>query len=202
MAQAINRVTRFVVGCVMKSFAKPEMMIAALERSFTPEPNSGCWLWTGWCNAKGYGTMTFDGPNGRQTGSSAHRVAYRVWKGEIPAGHVVDHLCRVRCCINPDHLEAVTPAENWWRGQAPSAIKARLTNCANGHPLSGENLTVLKNGGRLCKACNREYYRAYRVKNRGYLSAYRNARYAARREDAQRAAHIRIHDGDTSETAQ
>jgi len=78
-----------------------------------PEPNSGCWLWTKAVMANGYGLiMTSTGVR------TAHRVSYEAHKGEIPAGLELDHKCRVRSCVNPDHLEAVTKTENVRRGFA------------------------------------------------------------------------------------
>ncbi len=71
-----------------------------------PEPNSGCWFWLG-ALSRGYGSLK----NAR-----AHRVAYEMTIGPIPEGLVIDHLCRVTSCVNPDHLEAVTQAENVRRG--------------------------------------------------------------------------------------
>src|SRR5688572_16860021 len=71
----------------------------------------GCWLWTASRILSGYGQVRFEGKNQR-----AHRVAYALVKGPIPEGLVLDHLCRVKHCVNPDHLEAVTQAENLRRG--------------------------------------------------------------------------------------
>lgn len=73
----------------------------------------GCWIWTACVEASGYGRM---GWNGRAT--QAHRVSWSMWRGEIPKGLVIDHLCRVRSCVNPDHLEPVTAGVNSIRGLA------------------------------------------------------------------------------------
>jgi len=80
------------------------------ERFFdkvSPEPNSGCWLWDATGDEKGYGFLKIGNRHHR-----AHRVSYQLHKGPIPKGMVVDHLCSVRCCVNPDHLEAVSHREN------------------------------------------------------------------------------------------
>ena len=71
-----------------------------------PEPMSGCWLWSNKLQ-KGYGMFKY---NGKRV--MAHRVSYVAFSGDIPEGHVVDHLCATKSCVNPDHLEAVTVSEN------------------------------------------------------------------------------------------
>lgn len=85
------------------------------------EKSSGCWAWTGHKNRNGYGWTL--GPKGK--GESAHRIAYELLVGPIPEGLQIDHLCRNRACVNPDHLEPVTQRVNWQRGNAPSAIAWR-----------------------------------------------------------------------------
>lgn len=80
-----------------------------------------CWLWTSQMDFDGYGTLKM--PSGRLL--RVHRFSYEINVGPIPGGLVIDHLCRVRHCVNPAHLEAVTALENWRRGFAPSAVAAR-----------------------------------------------------------------------------
>jgi hypothetical protein len=82
-----------------------------------PEPNSGCVLWLGELNSAGYGRIS-QGNNhvGKRVRYLAHRVSYELAKGQVPEGMELDHLCRVRCCINPEHLEPVTRSENNRRG--------------------------------------------------------------------------------------
>lgn len=120
---------------------------------------SGCWLWTATKVSDGYGQflLTVDGV---QRGRPAHRHAYELLVGPIPDGHQLDHLCRVRACVNPDHLEPVTQRENVLRGEGLAAINARKTHCKNGHEFTDENTRryVGPNGAprRACRACHRE----------------------------------------------
>lgn len=93
------------------------------------EPNSGCWLWAGADNASGYGKLAI----GHSARVYAHRASYELAKGPIPDGMHLDHLCRVTCCINPDHLEPVTNRENARRGQAGDHMK-RAAPAGERHP--------------------------------------------------------------------
>lgn len=101
-------------------------------------PN-GCWLWTGF-TLKGYGKFKRSRQGASYPTWFAHRVSY-VWaKGEIPAGMVIDHLCRTRNCVNPDHLEAVTQQENTLRGEGIAAVNAHKTHCSKGHEFTEKNI--------------------------------------------------------------
>ena len=132
---------------------------------------SDCWLWTGAIQPNGYGRFWHYGKQGY-----AHRAAYRMFVGPIPEGLQLDHLCRVRHCVNPDHLEAVTLKENLNRGfggspggRARATTQLAKAQCSNGHPYSKENLWVSKNGWRQCRACGRENKRKhYKPKPRVY----------------------------------
>lgn len=138
--------------------------------SYEPEPNSGCWLWTGTMNALGYGRMwarDATKPNGWRS-TSAHRYSYEVHVGPIPDGLCLDHKCRVRCCVNPAHLEPVTQAENVRRGIAGAVNRARLqsiTHCPQGHEYNAENTRTTR-GQRECRACGRERAAARRAAKR------------------------------------
>lgn len=116
-----------------------------------------CWIWTKGL-ADGYGAFSIDNVQHK-----AHVLSYTWIKGEIPEGWERDHLCRVRACVNPDHLEAVTHRVNVARGVSPHGRNIIKTHCPQGHEYSTEN-TYRYNGGRYCRECNRQacldwYYR-------------------------------------------
>lgn len=92
---------------------------------------------------------------------------YELYKGAIPEGLQIDHLCRVRRCINPDHLEAVTRHENILRGESVIAKLARKTHCSKGHPFDAQNTYQRLTGGRDCKACINARHRKWRNKLQG-----------------------------------
>jgi len=121
--------------------------------------DSGCIEWIASTDSKGYGKFHI-GP-GRLT--PAHRWSYEHHIGPIPAGLHVDHLCRNRRCINPDHLEPVTQRENLLRGVGPAAVNAVKVACPAGHLYAADNLyTNPTSGARLCRACRREHDRKRR----------------------------------------
>lgn len=110
------------------------------------EESTGHWLWTASLGEFGYGQVRWGGTMRR-----AHRVVYAVMVGPIPPGMVLDHLCGVRHCVNPAHLEPVTQRVNMARAVKP--------HCKNGHEWTTETTIVRKGGKRLCRTCNRAYQR-------------------------------------------
>lgn len=125
--------------------------------------DTGCWLWTASKNKGGYGQV------GVAAGKPAlaHRVAYQTLVGPIPEGLELDHLCRVRNCCNPDHLEPVTRQENARRGLRNGF--ALQTHCLRGHPLTGDNLRIVRTycgTGRVCRECARVRDRIYRERRK------------------------------------
>lgn len=115
------------------------------------EQDDGCWLWMGPRQRKNgvqYGCTRYAGRN-----EAAHRVAWRLFRGPIPAGLQIDHLCRVTRCVNPLHLEPVTQRENILRGVGLAAVNARKTECIRGHQFTPENTIVHCGGKRACRTC-------------------------------------------------
>lgn len=125
-----------------------------------------CWLWTGGQQGGGYGHFMAH----RESQYLAHRYAYAFCVGEIPHGLTIDHLCRIRNCVNPDHLEAVTQKENAARGMAPSMIVSRSGVCKKGHAIAGRNAKAHKNGF-MCRRCRNDYMIRYRARRRGKVAS-------------------------------
>lgn len=119
-------------------------------------PTTGCLVWLGAPDRDGYGQFRW-----RNRALLAHRLAWTLANGQIPDGLTIDHLCRVRSCVNPNHLEPVSSRENTRRGVGPTAERARRTHCPKGHPFTSENVmpSVAKFGNRRCLTCNRDHAR-------------------------------------------
>lgn len=125
------------------------------------DASGDCWLWVAGRTPNGYGKFKIAGQS-----LGAHRVAWRLLVGPIPDGLAIDHLCKVKRCVNPDHLEPVTPRSNVMRSSSWAARQAGQTHCKRGHPLSGPNLARWgKRGHRFCRICHRERTRAWRAAN-------------------------------------
>lgn len=157
--------------------------------------DGGCWVWGGNKNDSGYGLFLL-----RNKGRAAHRVAYTYFRGPIPRGLVLDHLCHKRYCVNPWHLEAVTESENGRRTPSPWLTRELWFTprvwCRRGH----RDWSVGP-GKRICLECKRQriarsrakrktqtlaYYAAYRDKNREKIRERNRAYYAKRKAEAAR----------------
>jgi hypothetical protein len=126
---------------------------------------TGCWLWTGQLQPNGYPRfMVGSRSDGTRKKTLAHRWSYEHFKGPIPAGLTIDHLCTQPACVNPEHLEAVPHAINLRRGDTIAARNAQVTHCPQGHPYEGDNLVIDHKGARTCRTCRQtksrlNYYR-------------------------------------------
>lgn len=138
---------------------KPNTIYTILHLLVICEPaalDTGCWEWPQHrCKDKdGYGKVRLGKADVR-----VHRAVYQHFRGAIPAGLVIDHLCRNPCCANVDHLEPVTPAVNLYRGESLQAKNARKTHCSQGHEFTPEN-TAIYGRMRACRQCRRRWYLA------------------------------------------
>jgi len=118
-----------------------------------------CWISNRAAQSNGYTKM---GVQGRT--HLTHRLAYEAWHGAIPDGMVIDHLCRVRQCCNPDHLEPVTTRENLLRGETKTAMEAAQTHCHRGHEFTVDNTYMRPDRhGRVCRRCRDDATRLRRA---------------------------------------
>lgn len=132
--------------------ATNDAVMRAVPKRFWLKVNmtDSCWLWEGSKSSNGYGQIMIS----RRLWAT-HRLVYSITKGTIPKGLQLDHLCKVRHCVNPHHLEAVTARENVLRGNAPSAVNAKKSHCLRGHPFCGTHFRVDSTGRRICRVCKR-----------------------------------------------
>ena len=135
------------------------LQVARLVARSAPSP-TGCWIWQGAVTKAGY-AEAFVGGKVRYV----HRVVYESQVRDIEPMMTLDHLCRVRNCINPDHLEPVTLKENVLRGASRAAQAARRNHCAQGHPY-GPTPYIHPSGGRRCRICENAWLRTARAKKR------------------------------------
>jgi hypothetical protein len=138
------------------------------DKKWIIDPETGCWLWIASMKGCGYGAIWSEG-----TTSLAHRVAYELYRECIPNGLQIDHLCRLRHCVNPWHLEVVTGSVNIQRGLLP-ILHAQVNFCPQGHEYTEANTYVYmrkSSSGRLvhrrmCRECKRNWNKLYRLKQK------------------------------------
>ena len=123
-----------------------------IEASIEVSPE-GCWVWQKSKNSRGYGQMWVGSrADGTRRTEKAHRAAYTAFIGKIPEGLHLDHLCRNPSCVNPAHLEPVTPQVNVLRGETQVARNVAKTHCPHGHEYTEAN-TYMNKRKRYCRTC-------------------------------------------------
>ena len=123
-----------------------EQLLDRFNKYYKVNNETLCWEWQKYIGTHGYGIIN--------SNKLAHRVSYEIFKGIIPDGLQIDHICRNRKCVNPDHLEVVTASENIKRGDLPKINKSK-TCCPQGHKFSESNTYLYPDGRRGCRECRK-----------------------------------------------
>ena len=144
----------------MKRITREEV-IDKFHSSYVVSLVTGCWEWIKATNEDGYGTIYV----GLGKHVKAHRFSYELYNQLIPKGLEIDHICGIRCCVNPQHLEIVTHIANILRSNCPPAINARKTKCIRGHTFSIHN-TYYETTGRRCRLCHSMKMKNLRIKRK------------------------------------
>lgn len=128
------------------------------NEAWMPVTESGCWIWLKHLTNTGYGSLRVNAKN-----TLAHRFAYSTLRVPLLAEECLDHLCRVRCCVNPDHLEIVSRGENVLRGNTIAAMHKAKRSCIYGHPFDSVNTHLTRLGHRRCRTCDRLAHQQRRI---------------------------------------
>jgi hypothetical protein len=157
------------------NYQPADLRARLLENTSQRGPDE-CWPWTGTLSPKGYGRLSVN-----DAGALAHRSAYEIFVGPIPADQTIDHLCHKhdecaggkRCphrrCCNPAHLGLAPIVANAMRGNSPFAKNARKTHCPQGHPYDEAN-TIVDRGRRYCRVCKIARMRRYHQRKRDQVA--------------------------------
>ena len=161
--------------------------LPALSAKYVVDQSTGCWVWNAALDRDGYGAITVARRKYR-----AHRALWIVANCSDVPEQTLDHICRNRACVNPNHLEPTSHKTNTLRGNALTAINARKTRCVQGHELTPDNVkpSGIKRSRRNCLECDRTYKRestqrisvAARIvsmTNKEYIARYGSSRYTA-----------------------
>lgn len=145
--------------------ARPE--IDRFNEKFVIDSTTNCWNWIGKPRDDGYCLFSVGSKkDGSMHDVYAHRWSYEHFIGDIPDGYTIDHKCRNRRCVNPNHLEAVTNIVNVMRGNSIPALNARKLYCKHGHPLDDANTYTYKDRQRHCRICHALSEQAQRDKRK------------------------------------
>lgn len=169
------------IGVALRPRNQPSKpALVRFNRKWTPEPNTGCWLWTKGTHKYGYGFFKYAGD------VTAHRAGYRLYRGPIPEGMHVLHRCDVPQCVNPDHLFLGTQVDNnkdcAQKGRT-QRYNASKTHCPQGHPYDQEN-TKVGPGRRSCRICMRVRALRWRHGNLDVARARDRASYWKKKEQS------------------
>lgn len=148
--------------------ARPDTTMERFQKYHQIDEETGCWNWLGYINKSGYGMFA----QGQGRWGLAHRWTYKTFKGQLIDGLVMDHLCRNRKCVNPEHLEQVTMRENTIRGIAGQHMREKSllqTHCINGHEFTTDNTRIVNGAygkARVCKICSNHRAKIHKRRKR------------------------------------
>lgn len=145
----------------MKPVEYSDRIAARFMNKVAKDAETGCWNWLGFKDPKGYGRFQYGAKDARV----AHQIAYGLWVGHMADGLQLDHLCRNTSCVNPEHLEAVTGAENMRRATG------LRTHCPQGHQYTPENTYVTPQGHSVCRTCKKRSQRVVKEREKAERAA-------------------------------